>query len=73
VTHGFSCIWSRRWPCGTSVGREALGPVKAWCPSVGESQGEEAGVGGWVEEHPYRSRMKTNRIESLKRGNQERG
>jgi hypothetical protein len=27
---------------------EALGPVKALCPSVGECQGQEAGVGGLV-------------------------
>ena len=25
---------------------EALGPVKALCPSVGKCQGQEAGVGG---------------------------
>jgi hypothetical protein len=25
---------------------EALGPVKALCPSVGECQGQEVGVGG---------------------------
>jgi hypothetical protein len=30
------------------VGREALGHVKAPCPSVGECQGREVGVGGWV-------------------------
>ena len=29
-------------------GGEALGPVKVQCPSVGECQGEEAGVGGWM-------------------------
>jgi hypothetical protein len=28
--------------------REALGPVKALCPSVWECQGQEAGVGGLV-------------------------
>jgi hypothetical protein len=28
------------------MGKEALGPVKAQCPSVGECQGQEAGVGG---------------------------
>jgi hypothetical protein len=28
--------------------REALGSVEAWCPSVRECQGGEAGVGGWV-------------------------
>jgi hypothetical protein len=36
---------------------EALGPVKArWMPSVGKFKGKEAGVGGWVIEHPHRSR-----------------
>jgi hypothetical protein len=28
------------------MGLEALGPVKALCPSVGEYQGQEPGVGG---------------------------
>ena len=30
------------------MGGEALGPVKALSPSVGECQGQEAGVGGLV-------------------------
>ena len=30
------------------MGGEALGPVKAGCPSVGECQDREAGVGGLV-------------------------
>ena len=30
------------------MGREALGPVKVLCPSIGECQGQEAGVGGLV-------------------------
>jgi hypothetical protein len=30
------------------MGGDALGPVKALCPSVGEYQGQEAGVGGLV-------------------------
>jgi hypothetical protein len=30
------------------MGGESLGPVKALCPSVGECQGQEAGVGGLV-------------------------
>jgi hypothetical protein len=30
------------------MGGEALGPVKALCPSIGECQGQEAGVGGLV-------------------------
>jgi hypothetical protein len=27
------------------MGREALGPMKVLCPSMGECQGQEAGVG----------------------------
>ena len=38
------------------MGEEALGLVKALCPSVGERQGREVGVGWWVREHPHRSR-----------------
>jgi hypothetical protein len=30
------------------MGGEALGPEKALCPSVGECQGQEGGVGGLV-------------------------
>jgi hypothetical protein len=36
----------KEWPCQTSMGGEALGPVRARCPSVGECQGREAEVGG---------------------------
>ena len=43
-THDSSCICSRGWPCQTSMGGEVLGPVKALCPSVGECQGQEAGI-----------------------------
>jgi hypothetical protein len=28
------------------MGGEALGPVKILCPSIGEGQGQEEGVGG---------------------------
>ena len=28
------------------MGGEVLGPVKALCPSIGECQGQEVGVGG---------------------------
>jgi hypothetical protein len=28
------------------MGGEALGPVKVLCPSIGDCQGQEAGVGG---------------------------
>ena len=45
-THGSSCICSRGWPSRTSIGGEALGPVKVLCPSIGKCQGQEAGVGG---------------------------
>ena len=30
------------------MGEEAFGPMKALCSSLGECQGEEAGVGGLV-------------------------
>ena len=33
---------------GLLKGGEALGPVKVLCPSIGEWQGQEAGVGGLV-------------------------
>ena len=50
-------------PCGTSMGGEALGPVKALCPSVGECQGQEVGVGGLV------SRGRREGIGDFQRGN----
>ena len=49
------------------MGGEALGPVKAQCPSVGECQGMEAGMGGWVTEHPHRSRGRDNEIGGFRR------
>jgi hypothetical protein len=36
VTRGSSCICSWEWPSQSSVGEEALGPVKVLCPSIGE-------------------------------------
>jgi hypothetical protein len=45
-THGSSCICSRGWPSQSSMWGEVLCPGKALCPSVGECQGQEAGVGG---------------------------
>jgi hypothetical protein len=54
------------------VGGKALGPVKAQCPRVGECQGKEVGVAGWVEDHTYRSR-EGGGIGNFVRGNQERG
>jgi hypothetical protein len=32
------------------MGREALWPMKALCPNVGECQGQEVGVGGLLRE-----------------------
>jgi hypothetical protein len=44
-THGRTCdsryIWSRGWPSMSSMGGEALGPVKAQCPNIGECQDQE--------------------------------
>jgi hypothetical protein len=44
--HGSSSICGRGWPSQSSMGGEALGPVKAQCTSVWECQSGEAGVGG---------------------------
>jgi hypothetical protein len=41
-----SCICSRGWPGRPSIGGEALCLVKIICPSTGECQGQEVGVGG---------------------------
>jgi hypothetical protein len=41
-----SCICRRGWPSWPSMGGETLGLVKTICPSTGECQGQEAGVGG---------------------------
>jgi hypothetical protein len=49
------------------MGREALVPVKAQCPSIGECQGQEAGVGGLL------SRGRGEGINGFRRGNQEKG
>ena len=48
------------------MGGEALVPVKVLCPSIGECQGQEEGVGGLV------SRKRGDGIRSFGRGNQER-
>jgi hypothetical protein len=53
------------------MGGEALGPIKARCPSVEECQGWEVGVGGWVEEHLHRSWGRGDGIEGFWRGDQE--
>ena len=57
--HGSNQICSRGWPC------QALVPMKAWCPSVGEREGEEAGVVGWVGVYPQISRRKGDGIRSF--------
>jgi hypothetical protein len=41
-----SCIYSRGWPNQPSMGGEALCLAKIICPSTGECQGQEVGVGG---------------------------
>jgi hypothetical protein len=46
----------------TLMGEEALGPVKALFPSVGECQRGDVGVGGWVGEHLHRSRGRGDEI-----------
>ena len=49
------------------MGGGTLGPVKALCPSIGECQGQEVGVGGLV------SRGRGEEIGGFWRGNQGRG
>jgi hypothetical protein len=50
-THGETCgsssIYSRRWPSQSSMGGEALGPVKVLCSSIGECQDQEWEWVGW--------------------------
>jgi hypothetical protein len=55
--------------------REAFGPVKApQMPQCRGIEGREVGVGGWVEEHPHRSRGREDGIGGLWEGrNWERG
>jgi hypothetical protein len=50
------------------MGGQALGPVKAQCPGVGECQGVEAGVGGWVREYPHISREREYGIGNFPEG-----
>jgi hypothetical protein len=44
-THGSSFICSKGGPSWPSMGGEALGPLKALFPSIGEYHGQEPGVG----------------------------
>jgi hypothetical protein len=56
------------------MGKEAFGPMMAQCPSVGEGHGREGVVGGYVGEHPHRSRGRGDGIVGFwGKGNQERG
>jgi hypothetical protein len=41
-----SCLCSRGWPSRPSIGGEVLRLEKILCPSIGEYQGQELGVGG---------------------------
>jgi hypothetical protein len=66
-THGSSCICSRGWPCRSSMGGEAFGPVKVLCTSIGECLGQEVGAGG------LGSRGSGEGMGSFLRGNQEKG
>ena len=45
-TCGSSSTYSTGRPSQTSIGGEALGPVKVLCPSIGKCQGQEVEVGG---------------------------
>jgi hypothetical protein len=48
------------------MGGEALGPVKALFPSVGECQNREARMGGQVGEHLHRCREREVQIEGFR-------
>jgi hypothetical protein len=49
-TCGSSYICSRGWPSRSSMGGDALGPVKVLCPSMGECQDQEWEWVGWCEQ-----------------------
>jgi hypothetical protein len=54
------------------MGGEAQGSVKARYSIIVDYQGRDAGMRGWVGEHPNRSRGKGDGIGGLQRRNQER-
>jgi hypothetical protein len=56
-----------------SMGGKTLDPMKAQCPSVGEWEGREVGIGGWVGENPHRSSGRGNGIGDIQKGNGKRG
>jgi hypothetical protein len=64
-------MWSRGWNCLASIGGEAVGSVKAPCPSVLECQSGEMGVGGWEGQYPHRSRRRQYEKRRFQRGNGE--
>jgi hypothetical protein len=54
------------------MGGEALGPVEARCPNIGECCDSETGVGEWVWDLPHRSegegkwnRVKPDRVNNI--------
>jgi hypothetical protein len=51
------------------MGGDSLLPVKAQCPNVGEFEGSEVGVGGWVGENPHRSRERGMEDRGFQSGN----
>jgi hypothetical protein len=59
-----SALCSRGWLSWSSMGREALGPVKVLCPSIGEGQGQEEARVGRLE-----SRGRGEGIGDFQRGN----
>jgi hypothetical protein len=50
------------------MGGEALGPVKARYPTVGEFEWVESGVDGLVGEHPHRSSGRGSRMRGFQGG-----
>lgn len=51
-----------------SINNEATG-----CPSAGECQGSDVGIGGWVGNHPQRGRGCRDGIEGFVKGKVEKG
>ena len=70
-THGSNSIWSRGLPCRVSMGREAIGPVKAWYPSV--MPGSWGGCGWlWAGTHSLDRRRRKDEIGGFWRGKRKR-
>jgi hypothetical protein len=64
-TYSSNSICGRGWPCQASMGGEALGSIKAWCPSVAKFEVGKAKVGGWVGEYHHRIRRRGNGIDGF--------